>query len=205
MEMAFGQGATVVTPLQEAEAYSTFANGGTRYQPELAAGVVNQDGKTVSTVAPKVTGHVAISPTNYQALLTGFEGVIQDSSGTGYQDFVGSGWNQGSFTLGGKTGTASINGGEPTSWFVGFGPMPDPQYVVVSMIDQGGYGVAASGQVVRNIFNYLQANPISPVNLSPPSTTVHATQPAALPGATTTTTTTTTPASGTSVADKTGR
>jgi len=38
VEMAFGQGETVVTPLQLADAYATFANGGTRYAPEVAAG-----------------------------------------------------------------------------------------------------------------------------------------------------------------------
>ncbi|HWF22093.1 MAG TPA: penicillin-binding transpeptidase domain-containing protein, partial [Acidimicrobiales bacterium] len=138
MELAFGQGGTVITPLQEAVAYSTFANwangSGTRYAPEVAAGVVSPDGKVVSTVAPKVTGHVDISPANYQAMVTGFEGVI--TTGTGSQVFAG--WDQAAFTLGGKTGTASVgldahgNPQEPTSWFVAFGPNPNPQYVVVS-------------------------------------------------------------------------
>ncbi len=38
LELAFGQGGTVITPLEQAVAYSTFANGGTRYVPEVAAG-----------------------------------------------------------------------------------------------------------------------------------------------------------------------
>ncbi len=42
LEMAFGQGATVITPIEQAVAYSTFANGGTRYQPLLGAAVVTQ-------------------------------------------------------------------------------------------------------------------------------------------------------------------
>ena len=33
IETAFGQGETLVTPVQQAVAYATFANGGTRYQP----------------------------------------------------------------------------------------------------------------------------------------------------------------------------
>ena len=33
LELAFGQGGTVITPLEQAVAYSTFANGGTRYVP----------------------------------------------------------------------------------------------------------------------------------------------------------------------------
>lgn len=204
MEMAFGQGATVVTPLQEAVAYSTFANGGTRYAPEVAAGVIDPTGKVVKTVAPRVIGHVAISPSSYNAMLSGFEGVIQSPMGTGYGDFVGAGWNQSGFALGGKTGTASVNGtkgaaNEPTSWFVGFGPNPNPQYVVVSMIDEGGYGVTASGEVVRQIFDYLRAHPVGPANFNPSSAVMGATQAAPLPGApapTTSTTTTTSPTTG---------
>lgn len=41
MEMAFGQGETVLTPIEEAQAYATFANGGTRYAPEVAGAFVN--------------------------------------------------------------------------------------------------------------------------------------------------------------------
>jgi penicillin-binding protein 2 len=206
MELAFGQGGTVITPLQEAVAYATFANGGTRYAPEVAAGVVSPDGKVVSTVTPKVTGHVAMTPTNYQAMLSGFEGVIASPSGTGYGSFVGSGWNQAAFTLGGKTGTASVNGQEPTSWFVGFGPNPNPQYVVVSEINEGGYGAQASAPVVRKIFDYLAAHPVTPVALPPPTAAINATGPAALPATTTTTapgstTTTTAPGSTTPSTD----
>jgi penicillin-binding protein 2 len=195
MELAFGQGGTVITPLQEAVAYSTFANGGTRYAPEVAAGVVSPDGKTISTIAPKVTGHVALSPSTSQALLAGFEGVIADPNGTGYGSFVGDSgapWDQAAFTLGGKTGTASVNGQEPTSWFVAFGPEPNPQYVVVSEINEGGYGAQASAPVVRKIFDYLATHPVTPVNMSPPPSSVNATAPAPLPttapGSTTTTT-----------------
>ncbi|HML01610.1 MAG TPA: penicillin-binding transpeptidase domain-containing protein, partial [Acidimicrobiales bacterium] len=55
LELAFGQGGTVITPIEEAQAYSTFANGGTRYQPEIAAGLVNPSTcKAVETFAPKV-------------------------------------------------------------------------------------------------------------------------------------------------------
>jgi penicillin-binding protein 2 len=186
-------------------AYSTFANwangSGTRYAPEVAAGVVSPDGKVVSTVAPKVTGHVDISPANYQAMLTGFEGVI--TTGTGSQVFAG--WDQAAFTLGGKTGTASVgldahgNPQEPTSWFVAFGPNPNPQYVVVSEINEGGYGAQASAPVVRKIFDYLAAHPVAPVALPPTSAAMNASGPAALPTTTTTTapgsTTTTDPGS----------
>ena len=41
IEMAFGQGGTYITPIEQAVAYATFANGGTRYAPQVAAAVVS--------------------------------------------------------------------------------------------------------------------------------------------------------------------
>jgi penicillin-binding protein 2 len=197
VEMAFGQGETVLTPLEQAVTYSTFANGGTRYAPEVASAIVNPvTGKVVKTFAPKVTGHVTISPANYSAILQGLEGVIADQDGTGYLDFKGfpSSWN-----LAGKTGTASNQTGEePNSWFVAFGPNPDPKYLVLAVIDQGGYGAEAAAPLVRNIFDYILTNPVNPTPTlptpaAPPSTTAPNSNPPA--GTPTTTTTTTTPGS----------
>ena len=159
IEMAFGQGETVLTPIEQAVAYSTFANGGTRYAPQVANEVVDPlTGKVVKKLAPQVTGHVAISPANYSAMLQGFEGVVSNPNGTAYGDFQGfpTSWN-----LAGKTGTASNQAGlSPNSWFVAFGPNPNPTYLVLAVIDQGGYGAQAAAPLVRNIFDYIVANPL---------------------------------------------
>ncbi len=195
LEMAFGQGGTVLTPIEQAVAYSTFANGGTRYAPQVASQIVDPlTGKVVKKLAPQVTGHVTISPANYAAMLSGFEGVISNPRGTGYQAFAGfpTSWN-----LAGKTGTASNQKGlEPNSWFVAFGPNPNPQYLVLAVIDQGGYGAQAAAPLVRNIYNYLLTNPVAqtiktPTPSSPPSMTEPPSNPPA--GTPTTTTPTTAP------------
>ena len=65
VQMAFGQGGTAITPIEEAVAYATFANGGTRYVPQIAAGIVTPTGKVVKTFAPKVAGHVALSAADH--------------------------------------------------------------------------------------------------------------------------------------------
>lgn len=195
LEMAFGQGGTVVTPIEQAVAYSTFANGGTRYQPEIAAGFVNPiTCKVVKTFAPKVTGHVAYSSADYRAILQGLEGAVQSPSGTAYGDFQG--FPLSSFPVAGKTGTADEPPPlQPNSWFVGFGPLPDPQYLVVAVIQGGGYGSEAAAPVVRQAFNYLMANPVSPVSLSAPAGTC---ANGAAPAATTAPTTTVLPSAGAS-------
>jgi penicillin-binding protein 2 len=181
IEMAFGQGGTYVTPIEQAVAYSTFANGGTRYAPQVAAAVVSPSGKVITKIPPQVVGHVALSASTYQALMTGFAGVVQSSSplGTAYQTFQGLNFPGG---LAGKTGTAdTVKGKEPTAWFVGFGPTANPQYVVVCVIDQAGYGATAAAPVVRDIFSYLAVHPAGPANIPPDQKAVQATKPINLP------------------------
>jgi penicillin-binding protein 2 len=196
IEMAFGQGETVLTPIEQADAYATFANGGTRYAPEVASAIVNPiTGKVVKTIAPQVTGHVTISASTDNAILQGLEGVIANRNGTAYTDFEGF---PASWHLAGKTGTASNETGrEPNSWFVAFGPNPNPQYVVLAVIDQGGYGASAAAPLVRSIYNYLLTNPVKPTTLPTLSTLPNLTAPTPnAPFGTPTTTTTTTPPSG---------
>jgi penicillin-binding protein 2 len=194
IEMAFGQGGTYITPIEQAVAYATFANGGTRYAPQVAAAVVTPSGQVVKRFTPQVTGHVTLSPSTFQALLTGFTGVVQSPDGTAYGAFRGLNFPGG---IAGKTGTAdTVPGKEPTAWFVGFGPTANPQYVVVCVIDQAGYGATAAAPVVRDIYSYLASHPVGPAAIPPPQAAVSDTKPIALPvtappaGSSTTTTTT---------------
>jgi penicillin-binding protein 2 len=190
IEMAFGQGATAITPIEQAVAYSTFANGGTRYAPQVAAAVVSPSGKVVKKFTPQVTGHVALSPTNYQTLLTGFVGVVQRANGTA-SGVAGLGTFPGG--VAGKTGTAdTVPGKEPTAWFVGFGPTANPQYVVVCVIDQAGFGVTAAAPVVGQIFSYLAAHPVTAPAIPPDQRIFQSLTPVALPATMPSTTTTTT-------------
>ena len=163
VEMAFGQGETVVTPVQLATAYGTFANGGTRYAPELAAAVVSPSGRVVRRFAPRVLDHVTMSAETRQTILEGLEGAVQNPLGTAYADFVG--FNFAKWNIAGKTGTATVTVSDvvqPTSWFVSFGgPRGSaPRYVVCVEINQAGFGASAAAPVVRQIWNYLYGHAI---------------------------------------------
>ena len=185
IEMAFGQGATAVTPLEMAIAYSTFLNGGTRYAPEVAAGLVSSSGELIRQYPPRVTGHVALTPAISDPILQGLLGVVQSPNGTAYDTFKQyAHFNEATFSVGGKTGTASnARGQEPNSWFVGFGPNPNPQYVIVCVIDQGGYGASAAAPVVAQTFNWLATNPVGPVKFPTASSPATATPPTTNPPA----------------------
>jgi penicillin-binding protein 2 len=203
VEMAFGQGGTVITPIEQAVAYSTFVNGGTRYAPQVGAAEVAPSGQVVKKIEPQVTGHVSLPPATYNSLLAGFKGAVQDANGTANSAFQGSLFPIN--LLAGKTGTAdTVQGKEPTAWFIGF--TTTPQYVVVCVIDQAGYGVQAAAPVVRNIFDYLAAHPVGPAAIPPGNQVIQSSTPVQLLAPTTTTTTTspttpttpTTPGSGSS-------
>ncbi len=184
LEMAFGQGTTAVTPIAMANAYATFANGGTRYAPEVAAAVIDAHGKVIQRYQPRVLGHVSLPPGVRNPILQGLTGVVESPQGTAYGTFHSVvNFSLASFPIAGKTGTASnAPGQEPNSWFVGFGPVSKPRYLVLCVVAQGGYGTSAAAPVVAEAFNYLVAHPIRPVSLKAQLT---------LPAKATTTTTTT--------------
>jgi Penicillin binding protein transpeptidase domain len=125
--------------------------------------------------------------TDSNPILEGLEGVIDNRSGTGYAAFQeDADFSLSNFRIAGKTGTADISAGgtkEPDAWFVAFGPIPNPKYVVVVAVGEGGYSADAAAPAVIKIFNYLVAHPIGAVTLP----TTQSTTTSAPTAATTTT------------------
>ena len=196
LNLAIGQGDLVVTPLQLANAYGQFANGGDRYRPTLLLRVLQPfssldakgapvNGKdVVSQPTPKKIGHIDLQPDWRAAMLEGFTGVTQSANplGTGYASFKGFPFDK--FSLAGKTGTAqTVQGKFSNAFFVGFGPTSDTKYVGVATLEEAGYGAAAAAPVVRQMLEPVAANGDWP--------TVQPTIPSTPPPATTSTTSTT--------------
>lgn len=170
LEMAFGQGETALTPIELATAYATFANGGTRYAPQVAAGIVSASGKTVRVFPPKVMGHVSLPPSIRDPMLQGFIEETTNPLGTGYPPFLGFPFSK--FPIAGKTGTGSVTGKQPNGLYCGFAPANAPKYVACVVIPQAGYGDASAAPVVRKIWEYLMAHPPKPVDLKAVATSL---------------------------------
>jgi penicillin-binding protein 2 len=154
VNLAIGQGDTVVTPLQVAQAYSALANGGTIYQPQVAKGLVASNGKVVKTFKPVKTGTLPVSPANLAFLRYAFSQVTSQPYGTGYNPFKGFPLAQ--IPVAAKTGTGQAsNGQQSTSWFATFAPANKPKYAVVMMVSQGGTGAGTSAPSVRKIYEAL--------------------------------------------------
>jgi penicillin-binding protein 2 len=152
VNLAVGQGDLIVTPLQLANGYATFANGGTRYTPQIAASI---DPPGDDTAAVAVGSHVAeqvdLPPQIRQPIYDGLVGVTQ--SGTAASAF--SGFNHQFYPVAGKTGTAQVDGRADTALFAAFGPAPAPQYAISVVMEQAGFGGRAAAPVARALFDVL--------------------------------------------------
>jgi len=162
INMSIGQGDVLITPLQLAEAYSTFANGGTRYQPQIVTQVTRTLDATlppgeagnyevVRQIEPIVSGNVAMDPVHYNKLWQGLVGVTQDAGGT-----ASAPWNASPtvWPMGGKTGTAQVNEKADTALFVGWGaaqPGVPPGYTVAVVIPEAGFGGAVAAPLAFRI------------------------------------------------------
>ncbi|HET9076044.1 MAG TPA: penicillin-binding protein 2 [Acidimicrobiales bacterium] len=162
-QLAIGQDELLVTPLQLANAYATFANGGTRYVPQLVQDAQTAAGQVTTAFAPKPVTNIGLQPEWRSALLAGFEGVVNNPKGTAYNVFAGT--PLAGVGIAGKTGTAQVNAPrQATSVFTSFAPVSHPQYVVDAFMEDSGYGSAVAAPVVREIYDALFHFPPQPVS-----------------------------------------
>lgn len=161
VNLAIGQGETVVTPLQLATAYATFANGGTVFEPRIAARVLDQAGTPVRDLPSNSVRKVALPGAIRDPILQGLEGAVNATDGTAHGAFIG--FN--GFPVAGKTGTAQVTGKQDTAVFVGFAPANDPQYVVAVFMEEAGFGGSVAAPVARRIFDGLAGKPVTPIQL----------------------------------------
>ncbi|MFO7591314.1 MAG: penicillin-binding protein 2 [Acidimicrobiia bacterium] len=164
--LAVGQGDLLVTPLQEAVGYATFANGGTRYAPRLADRILSPGGETILRELPaQKVGEVPVAPEVREPIVAGLVGATK-GIGTAAAAFSG----YGGLEVAGKTGTIEIAGKQDTSAFTAIvnpNPTPDsdePQYVVVVFVEQGGNGGSVAAPIARRIIEALNGN-LAPANV----------------------------------------
>jgi len=150
---SIGQGEVAVTPLQLANAYGAFANGGTLWAPQIANKITDQEGKLLQQLSSVNRGHIDLQPEWRDAMLAGFQGVVANGDGTAHVAFSGFPLSQ--FPVAGKTGTAQVQGKDPTSIFASFAPAANPQFVVDAVMEESGYGADAAAPVVRRIYDGL--------------------------------------------------
>ncbi len=156
VNVAIGQGDLAVTPIQLANAYATFATGGTRYEPNLALRVQKQDGTLVREIEPRVATRVELPAAAGAPILDGLIGATQseDPRGTAFNAFAGFPHEQ--FPVAGKTGTAQTGGDRrDDALFAAFAPARDPRYAVSVVMERAGFGSTWAAPVARSVLGSL--------------------------------------------------
>lgn len=164
VNLAIGQGEMLATPMQLANAYAALANGGTVFEPRVAARLVGGDGETVREFKPKVANQALLNEADRQVLMAGLRGAVVNEEGTAAPAFAGFPHSQ--VRVAGKTGTAQVRAKQDTSLFAAIVPADSPQYVVVAVLEEAGFGSAIAAPIVRRIIAGLMKLDIGSVAMS---------------------------------------
>ncbi|MBG0777585.1 MAG: penicillin-binding protein 2 [Desulfovibrionaceae bacterium] len=153
LNLAIGQGYTLVTPLQVARFVGALVNGGTLYRPNL-----------LLDAPADAQAELPLSEAHRELIVEAMVATVDDPHGTARR------LHRKDARMGGKTGTAQvvkIQGEDrldtyemPYShrdhaWLASFGEKDGRRYVVVVMVEHGGHGGSAGGPMARAIYNHL--------------------------------------------------
>ncbi|WP_458701232.1 penicillin-binding protein 2 [Sulfurospirillum sp. 1307] len=157
---SIGQGYFLVTPMQVAK-YTALLATGYSVTPHFldSIGNVKINYEKEDILTPLDKKHLGI-------IRKGMREVVSNPHGTGHRHI------NTKVKIAGKTGTAQVVGIPQSekkrmkeheleyyhrshAWFSTYGPYKDPQYVVTVMVEHGGHGGAASGEIISKIYDKL--------------------------------------------------
>lgn len=119
---AFGQGNTLITPLQMAMITQSVAKDGEMMKPYLVSSVVNAKGKTKEKGRQEVLTKTMKPETAKK---------IRQAMTEAGEDYELARIGEQAYEIAAKTGTAQRGDGTNNAWLVTFAPAEDPQYVIV--------------------------------------------------------------------------
>jgi penicillin-binding protein 2 len=157
--LAIGQGYVLATPLQLAKMMAMLVNGGHTLTPHILA----------NEAVPPSTD-IKVSKHHIATIIHAVGQVMNHPNGTGYRSRPqGVNWE-----MGGKSGTAQVrkitlreraegrHHGYDWEWkykdhslFAGFAPLDKPKYVVVVLVEHGGFGGVTAAPLGRDIMRIL--------------------------------------------------
>jgi penicillin-binding protein 2 len=153
----------LTTPLQLANAFSAFANGGTLWRPHLVKYIESTDGKIYKEFLPEKKGELKLSPKTVEILNSALWGVVNEPGGTGHAARMLN------VDVCGKTGTSQVLGlpedekarrmkiigafHKDHALFVGYAPLKNPEIAVAVILENAGGGGAVAAPVARKILS----------------------------------------------------
>ena len=178
-----GQGYTLVTPMQLAQATAVLANKGVAMRPRLVSAIA--DAKTgISTPTQTVINEkIALDANNLEIVNLGMTDVTLPG---GTAASVGA--NAG-YSIAAKTGTAQVIGIKQNekynanliderhrdhALFIAYAPAQDPKIALAVIVENGGHGGSAAGPIARKVMDYYllgklpEVEPAKPDELAKP-------------------------------------
>jgi len=150
--LAIGQGAMLVTPLQLAMYAAALANGGTLWKPRLALSVTTPDGRERAIAPAKAEVQPAASRKAMEAVRRGMRDVVNASDGTGKRAALPG------VAVAAKTGTAEYGRkgeGKKMTWMIAFAPYEKPKYAVAILEEDGVGGGSTCAPRVKAMLAHL--------------------------------------------------
>ncbi len=152
VNLSIGQGDLLVSPIQLANMYAMIGTGGTRYQPRIVDRAVDPEtGETTLEIKVIESATEVLDPAIMSPIRDGLFRV--PISGTAAEAFAG--FPLDTYPIAGKTGTAEVTGKADFALFAGFGPGLSPDYSVVAILEEAGFGGDAAAPAVRRFFEIL--------------------------------------------------
>lgn len=154
VSVSIGQGPVLVTAIQMARAFALLANGGYLVQPHL-----------IPPATPLEPELIPLDSSNLEVVIEGLKRVVTGSEGTARR--------LRELSVAGKTGTAQVarlpDEGSNTerahhlqhhAWFIGWGPVDDPEIAVAVLVEHGGGGGSVAAPAAAVVFRAaLQSSP----------------------------------------------
>ena len=158
-----GQGYTLVTPMQLAQATAILANNGVAMKPHLVSKIEKAITGQRLLIAPLIQDKVAIGAENLEIVKRGMVDVTLPG-GTA----AGIGANA-PYSIAAKTGTAQVVGIRQNekynassiderhrdhALFIAYAPAENPTIALAVIVENGGHGGSAAGPIARKVMDY---------------------------------------------------
>lgn len=157
---SFGQGSSLASPLQMAQAVAAIANGGLAVTPRLVSGQTS-DGLNLTEPRPIYAPNRVLDEKTAEVMQEMMIAVVEEGSGKPARPVSGG--------AGGKTSSAQTgqmiadpeNPGEEKeivhAWFAGFAPAENPQYSIVVFVEDGESGERVAAPIFKQIVDNISA------------------------------------------------
>lgn len=170
-----GQGYTLVTPMQLAQATAILANNGVAMKPHLVSKIEKAITGQPLVIAPLIQDKIAINAGNLEIVKRGMVNVTLPG---GTAASIGA---NAPYSIAAKTGTAQVVGIRQNekynassiderhrdhALFIAYAPAENPTIALAVIVENGGHGGSAAGPIARKVMDYYLLGKVPEVEVA---------------------------------------